>query len=92
MNSVESSTIKSLKERIRKEEMNLQKLMKDTDKIWEDTGLDPKEPSYLVEKTMRFELAQKNIRMIFFDFNEIMENYRKLCLELEKSNLEQSTE
>ena len=89
---MESSTIKSLKEIIRKEEMNLQKMMKDTDKILEDTGLDPKEPSYLVEKTMLFELAQKNIRMIFLDFNEIMENYRKLCLELEKSNLEQGIE
>ena len=89
---MESLTIRALKEKIHKEETNLQKLMKDTDKIWEDTGLDPKEPSYLVEKTMRFELAQKNIETIFSGFNEIMENYRKLCLELEKSNLEQSME
>ena len=86
------SSIKTLKEKIHKEETILQKLMKDADKIWEDTGLDPKEPSYLVEKTMRFELAQKNIKTIFVGFNEIMEKYRKLCLELEKSNLEQSTE
>jgi hypothetical protein len=85
---MEPSIVKELKEKIRKEETNLQKLMNDTDKIWEDTGLDPKEPSYLVEKTMRFELAQKNIKTIFLGFNEIIENYRKLCLELEKSNLE----
>ena len=85
---MEASIVKELKERIRKEETNLQKLMNDTDKIWEDTGLDPKEPSYLVEKTMRFELAQKNIKTIFLGFNEIIENYKKLCLELEKSNLE----
>jgi len=85
---MESVLVKELKEKIRKEETNLQKLMNDTDKIWEDTGLDPKEASYLVEKTMRFELAQKNIKAIFLSFKEIIENYRKLCLELEKSNLE----
>ncbi len=85
---MESALVKELKEKIRKEEANLQKFMNDTDKIWEDTGLDPKEPSYLVEKTMRFELAQKNIKAIFLGFKEIIENYKKLCLELEKSNLE----
>ncbi len=85
---MESSIVKELREKIRKEESNLQKLMNDTDKIWEDTGLDPKESSYLVEKTMRFEIAQKNIKTIFLDFKEIIENYKKLCLELEKSNLE----
>ena len=90
--TMESSMVKELREKIRKAESNLQKLMSDTDKIWEDTGLDPKESSYLVEKTMRFELAEKNIKTIFLGFNEIMENYRKLCLELEKSNLEQSME
>ncbi|TSA18797.1 MAG: hypothetical protein D4R72_01370 [Nitrosopumilales archaeon] len=85
---MESSIVKELKERIHKEETNLQKLMNDTDKIWEDTGLDPKEASYLVEKTMRFELAQKNIKTTFLGFKEIIENYKKLCQELEKSNLE----
>ncbi|MGI0026831.1 MAG: hypothetical protein ACREAD_03205 [Nitrosopumilaceae archaeon] len=85
---MESSIIKELREQIHKEEMNLQKLMKDADKIWEDTGLDPKESSYLVEKTMRFEIAQKNIKDVFFCIKEIIENYKKLCLELEKSNLE----
>jgi hypothetical protein len=85
---MESSIVKELKERIRKGEANLQKLMNDIDKIWEDTGLDPKETSYLVEKTMRFDLAQKNIKAIFLDFKEIIESYRKLCLELEKSNPE----
>ncbi len=85
---MESSIIKELKERIHKEEANLQKLMNDADKIWEDTGLDPKEPSYLVEKTMRFKIAQNNIKTIFLVFNDIIENYKKLCLELEKSDLE----
>ena len=81
--------VKELKEKIRKKELNLQKLMNDTDRIWEDTGLDPKESSYLVEKTMRFEIAQKNINTIFLEFKEIIENYKRLCLELEKSNQEQ---
>ncbi|MBI3638933.1 MAG: hypothetical protein HY223_01305 [Thaumarchaeota archaeon] len=85
---MESSMVKELKEKIHKEETNLQKLMNDTDKIWEDTGLDPKEPSYLIEKTMRFELAQKNIRLTFLGFKEIIENYKKLCLELEKYDTE----
>ena len=81
---MESGLVKELKEKIHKEETRLQKLMDDTDKIWEDTGLDPKEASYLVEKTMRFELAQKNIKTIFLTFKNILENYKKLCLELEK--------
>ena len=51
-------------------------------------GLDPKEPSYLVEKTMRFELAQKNVNEMYLVFKDIIEKYRKLCQELEKSNLE----
>jgi hypothetical protein len=85
---MESAIVKELKEKIRQGEANLQKLMSDTNKIWEDTGLDPKEMSYLVEKTMRFELAQKNTNAMFLVFNDLMENYKKLCQELEKSNLE----
>ncbi|HWY36257.1 MAG TPA: hypothetical protein VNX68_16545 [Nitrosopumilaceae archaeon] len=85
---MESGLVKELKEKISKEETRLQKLMDDTDKIWEDTGLDPKEASYLVEKTMRFELAQKNIKATFLGFKEIIENYKKLCKELEKPVLE----
>ncbi len=52
--------------------------------IWEETGLDPKDPSYLVEKTMRFEVAQKSIDAIFSSFKDLIENYRQLCQELEK--------
>ncbi|HEV2192504.1 MAG TPA: hypothetical protein VGR54_02665 [Nitrosopumilaceae archaeon] len=85
---MESVLVKELKEKIRKEETKLQKLISDIDKICEDTGLDPKEASYLIEKTMRFELAQKNIKTTVLGFKEIIENYKKLCLELEKSNLE----
>lgn len=82
------SVVKDLKEKIRQGEANLQKLMNETTKIWEDTGLDPKEMSYLVEKTMRFEIAQKNISAIFLVFKDILENYKKVCQELEKPNLE----
>jgi hypothetical protein len=85
---MESSIVKELREKINKKEMNLQRLMSGVDKIWEDTGLDPKDESYLVEKTMRFELVQKNIKTTFVSFKEIIEDYKKLCLELEKSNLE----
>ena len=80
--------VRELKEKIRHGEDNLQKLMSETHKIWEDTGLDPKEKSYLVEKTMRFEIAQKNTNAIFLVFKDILENYKKLCQELEKPDLE----
>ena len=87
---MDSPIIRELKEKIRKEESNLQKLVSDTDRIWEDTGLDPKETSYLIEKTMRFEIAQKNFKTMVLDFREIIENYKKLCLELEKADQEQN--
>lgn len=85
---MESPVVKELKEKIRREQTKLEKLMNETDKIWEDTGLNPKEMSYLVEKTMRFEIAQKNSNAIFLVFKDILENYKKLCQELEKANLE----
>jgi hypothetical protein len=56
----------------------------EVEKIWEDTGLDPKDSSYLIEKTMRFEMAQVNIEKVFSLFNEIIEDYKKLCMELDK--------
>lgn len=77
--------IKQLKEKIQEDEKRLQRLMNEVENIWEDTGLDPKDPSYLVEKTMRFELAQKSIMTIFSVFKDIIEDYKKLSLELEKS-------
>ena len=85
---MESPIVRGLKEKIRQKEVNLQKLMSDIDRIWEDTGLDPKEPSYLVEKTMRFELAQKNVNAFFLVFKDLIENYKKLCQELEKTDVE----
>jgi len=85
---MESPLVRELKEKIRQKEVNLQKLMGDIERIWEDTGLDPKESSYLVEKTMRFELAQKNVNAIFLVFKDLIENYKKLCHELEKTDLE----
>jgi hypothetical protein len=76
--------IKKLKEKISQNENRLQKLMIESESIWEETGLDPKDSSYLVEKTMRFELAQKNITTIFSSFKDLIENYKSLCQELEK--------
>ncbi|NHI03136.1 hypothetical protein DYY67_0257 [Candidatus Nitrosotalea sp. TS] len=76
--------IKKLKEKISQNESRLQKLMVESENIWEETGLDPKDSSYLVEKTMRFELAQKNISVIFSSFRDLIENYKSLCQELEK--------
>jgi uncharacterized protein YpuA (DUF1002 family) len=77
--------IKQLKEKIQEDEKRLQRLMNEVENIWEDTGLDPKDPSYLVEKTMRFELAQKSVMTIFSVFKGIIDDYKKLSLELEKS-------
>jgi len=85
---MKSPIVRELKEKINQKEVNLQKLISDIDRIWEDTGLDPKEPSYLIEKTMRFELAQKNVNVIFLVFKDLIENYKKLCQELEKTDLE----
>lgn len=76
--------VKNMKEEIRKNTERLEKLMTDTQQIWEDTGLDPKEPSYLIEKTMRFELAYKNINIVFTLVREIISSYKELCQELEK--------
>ena len=76
--------IKQLKEKIDKDEARLLKLMNAAEGIWEETGLDPKDSSYLVEKTMRFEVAQKNITTIFSSFKELVESYKNLCQELEK--------
>jgi hypothetical protein len=77
--------IKQIREKIQEDEKLLQRLMNEVENIWEDTGLDPKDPSYLVEKTMRFELAQKSIMIIFSVFKDTIEDYKKLSLELEKS-------
>lgn len=78
--------IKKIKEKIVNNEMNLEKQISEVEKIWEDTGLDPKDPSYLIEKTMRFEMAQANINKVFFQFNETIREYKRLCAELEKSD------
>ncbi|MGB9003168.1 MAG: hypothetical protein WCC52_05120 [Nitrosotalea sp.] len=76
--------IKKLKEKISQNENRLQRLMTEYENIWEETGLDPRDSSYLVEKTMRFELAQKNTTTIFSSFKDLIENYKNLCQELEK--------
>ncbi|MGI0093389.1 MAG: hypothetical protein ACREA8_04735, partial [Nitrosotalea sp.] len=58
---VDDILIKKIKEKIGKNEAKLQKQIDEVGRIWEDTGLDQKDPSYLVEKTMRFEMAQETI-------------------------------
>ena len=78
--------IKKIKEKIAHNEINLEKQISEVEKIWEDTGLDPKDPSYLIEKTMRFEMAQKSINRAFVQFNETIREYKRLCAELEKSD------
>ena len=79
-----NSLAKKIKDKIDKDEQKLQKMISEIEKIWEDTGLDPKDSSYLIEKTMRFEMAQANIEKVFSLFNEIIEDYKKLCGELDK--------
>ena len=76
--------IKQLKDKIQEDEKRLQRLMNEVESIWQDTGLDTKDPSYLIEKTMRFELAQKSVMTTFSVFKEIIEDYKRLSLELEK--------
>ncbi|MDE1727388.1 MAG: hypothetical protein KGH89_09035 [Thaumarchaeota archaeon] len=80
-----SASVKQLKEKIDHSYNHLQKLMSEFENIWEETGLDPKDASYLIEKTMCFEVAQKNITTVFSSFKELIENYKKLCQELEKT-------
>lgn len=82
----DQSAIKKIKDKIDKDERNLRKSITEIERIWEDTGLEPKDPTYLVEKTMRFEMAQENITKVFLAFNEIINEYKKLCSELEKHN------
>ena len=80
--------IKKIKDKIDKDEQRLQKMIIGIEKIWEDTGLDPKDSSYLIEKTMRFEMAQRDIGKVISLFNEIIGDYKKLCTELDKSDVE----
>jgi hypothetical protein len=82
---VDPVQVKKIREKISQDEVRLQKLIGDTNRIWEDTGLDSKEPSYLIEKTMRFELAQKTVIVTFGAFKEVIEGYKKLCSQLERT-------
>jgi hypothetical protein len=83
---IDSSAIKKIKDKIEEDEHKLRKSIIEVERIWEDTGLEPKDPTYLVEKTMRFEMAQENITKVFSLFNETINDYKKLCSELEKSD------
>lgn len=84
-NMPDFNIIGKTKEKISHDENRLEKMMREVQKLWEDTGLDPKDQSYLVEKTMRFEMAQENIDKIFSLFKEHVSDYKRLCSELEKS-------
>ena len=77
--------LKKIKGKIEKDEIKLNRMINEIEKIWEKTDLDPSDQSYLVEKTMRFEMAQDNITRIFSLFKETINDYKTLCLELEKS-------
>ncbi len=86
MHVADDLLIKKIKDKIDKNENILQNKIDSVQKIWEDTGLDPKDPSYLIEKTMRFEMAQKEIDRVFSLFRETIDNYKKLCEIMEKSD------
>ncbi len=77
--------VKKTKEKIFRDESKLEKMMNEIQRLWEDTGLDPKDQSYLVEKTMRFEMAQESIVQVFSSFKEHISDYKKLCSELENT-------
>jgi len=77
---------KKIKDKISKDEKRLLKSIEEVKRIWEETGLDPKDSSYLVEKTMRFEMAQFTVNAVFALFNEIISDYKNLCSELEKES------
>jgi hypothetical protein len=83
---IDHLAIKKIKDKLDKDEYKIKKSLVEIEKIWEDTGLKPNDPTYLVEKTMRFEMAHENIIKVFSLFNEIISDYKKLCLELEKHN------
>lgn len=76
--------IKQIKNKIHENEKRLQKLILEVEKIWEETGLDSKDSSYLVEKTMRFEIARNNVMKVISAFKDVIGDYKELCLELEK--------
>ena len=78
--------VEKTKEKISHDEDKLKKMMDEINMLWEDTGLDPKDQSYLIEKTMRFEMAQENIDKVFSLFKEHLNDYKKLCSELENSD------
>lgn len=60
-------------------------MMAETERLWEKTDLDQNDPNYLVEKTMRFEIAQKNILSVFSAFKDLVARYKSLCKELENA-------
>lgn len=78
--------IRKIRDKISKNENVLQNHMSKVQSLWEDTGLDPKDSSYLIEKTMRFEMAQAMIDKAFLLFKETIEDYKELAAELERSD------
>jgi hypothetical protein len=82
----DDALVKKIKDKIGKNENKLKNHINEVERLWEDTGLDPKDSSYLVEKTMRFEMAQVNINKVFLLFRETIEDYKRLCAELESSD------
>jgi hypothetical protein len=83
---IDHSTANKIRDKINKDEHKLRKSITEIERIWEDTGLGPKDPTYLVEKTMRFEMAQESIIKVFSLFNETISDYKRLLSELERSD------
>ena len=89
---IDNYTIKKIKDKIEKDEHKLRKSIIEIERILENTDLEPKDPTYLVEKTMRFEMVQENITKVFLAFNETINDYKKLCSELEKTDVDEHLE
>jgi len=89
---IDNHTIKKIKDKIEKDEHKLRKSIIEIERILENTDLEPKDPTYLVEKTMRFEMVQENITKVFLAFNETINDYKKLCSELEKTDVDEHLE
>ena len=80
-----SNLARKIKDKIDKDERKLLKCIEELERIWEKTNLDPKESAYLIEKTMRFELAREPLTTTLTLFKEIIGDYKKLCDELESN-------
>lgn len=80
----DSLRVKKLLQNIESNQAKLEKIKKEMDEIWQDTGLDPNDQSYLVEKTLRFEIAKEKLDKLFHLFANISDDYKRLLSETTK--------